>query len=87
MKEIQSSSEGNPSRIGRESKLFRKEIQIKSFHFLRRIEPSQGLTATHTTFFFWAASGFKRATAARALIVCVGSLLVPSVFLSVPPVS
>jgi hypothetical protein len=50
MKEIQIPPEGNPSFFGRKSKLFRKEIQIKSFHFLCRIEPFQRLTRTPTAF-------------------------------------
>jgi hypothetical protein len=37
-------SEGNPSRGGRKSKENRKEIQIKPFRFLRRIEPFQRFT-------------------------------------------
>jgi hypothetical protein len=43
---------GVPSKSdGRKSKPDRKEIQVKSFHFLCRIEPSQGLAPTSTAFF------------------------------------
>jgi hypothetical protein len=56
MKEMQISPEGNPRFFGRKSKEKRKEIQIKSFHFLRRIEPFQRLTSTPAAFFVRAAS-------------------------------
>jgi hypothetical protein len=58
-------SQRNPSRGGRKSKENRKEIQIKSLNFLRRIECFQGVTPTPKAFFlFWAASGLKGASAA-----------------------
>jgi hypothetical protein len=53
MKEIQIPREGNPNPFGRKSKLFRKEIKGKSFHFLRRIEAFQGLTPTPHRFFLF----------------------------------
>jgi hypothetical protein len=51
-KEIQAGAEANPSPTGRKSKENRKEIQIKSFHFLRRIESFQGLTPDPPPFSF-----------------------------------
>jgi hypothetical protein len=65
LKEIQISSEGNPSRIGRNSKFGRKEIQIKTLDFLRRIEPYQEVARIPMAFFLCCAgSGGKGAAAA-----------------------
>jgi hypothetical protein len=86
MKEIQIFR--NEIQAGRKRfQIRRNEIQMKSLHFLRGIEPSQMVRRSPTAFFFWADFGPKGATAAQALLVRFGLFLVPSVFVSVPPVS
>jgi hypothetical protein len=53
-KEIQISR--NKIQAGRNKfQIQRNEIQIKSLHFLRRVEPYQGLTPTPTAFFLYCA--------------------------------
>jgi hypothetical protein len=54
MKEIQTFSEGNPSKTGRESKETRKEIQAFVFRELSLIND---LTTIPARFLIWAASG------------------------------
>jgi hypothetical protein len=68
------SPEGNPNLFGRKSKKKRKEIQTKSFHFLRRIERFQGLTPTPTAFFlFEADSGFAAPRRSRRCAFAPGA--------------
>jgi hypothetical protein len=73
--------------FGTKSKLKRNEIQGKQEGnpsiCLPRIEPFQGLAPTpHDIFCFWAASGFKDATAAWACLLASGCLSLLLVFVS-----
>jgi hypothetical protein len=75
-------------RIGRkEIKAQQKEIQVKSLDFLRRIEPCQGVTPTPRARFLSAPLPASKAAAwAWALLVRFGLFVIPSVFISGPPV-
>jgi hypothetical protein len=87
MKEIQIFPEGNPNLFGRKSKLFRKEIQIKSFHLLRRIEPFQELTPTPTAFFSGPLPGSNAPWQREHCSSASDRFSFLFVFVSVPPVS
>jgi hypothetical protein len=85
------SPEGNPSPGGRKSKAGRKELKGKSFHFLRRIKPYQGVAPTPlpiSDFFFlgrFRPQRRDRSVGGAGSLRAVSSVLF--VFVSVPPVS
>jgi hypothetical protein len=87
MKEIQIFSEGNPSRMGRESKPNGRKSKFKALISFAESSLINDLQRPPLLFPFGAASGLKAATAAQALLVCFGLFLVPFVFVSVPPSS
>jgi hypothetical protein len=88
MKEIQIFSEGNPGRMGRESKPNGRKSKFKALISFAESSLINDLQRPPTAFFLLGPlPASKPPPAAQALLVCFGLFLVPFVFVSVPPVS